>query len=271
MVTRSIGCCVFSLVLIGVAQAELSEFLKLCQIAKTQAASLLQECRVHARPFERNFYPGNSTVPVPEYHAAWFDTAKFGEHFGYGCVLGPNDQIRFLGLYYFLDAKKAKAANAAEFSFIDFNGNVGLRLSDKTSITLLAIHRLSQPGTDNPVQPANCDMGRFDPSLNQTITNGGNGYYRIMRLIDSEPATIFNCVLPDDRFDSTKCVSGQFMSYVNRSTSPIISRYNVAFSVTERGRLFVAVGFVKSVCGERVRLASEYLNFIAELCDRPVR
>lgn len=176
-----------------------------------------------------------------------------------------------LGLYYSLDAKKAKAANAAEFSFIDFNGNVGLRLSDKTSITLLAIHRLSQPGTDNPVQPANCDIGRFDPSLNQTTTNGGNGYYRILRLIDSEPATIFNCVLPDDQFDSTKCVSGQFMSYVNRSTSPIISRYNVAFSVTEHGRLFVAVSFIKSVCGKRVRLASEYLNFIDELCDRPVR
>src|SRR5262245_41810186 len=101
------------LLLFSCSAAQASEFMRLCEAAKAKADAFLAECKHNARQFKRDFYPSGAGTPVREEHAAWFDTSDYGEHFGLGCVLGPRQQVRFLGLYYFVKPANFADSNSA--------------------------------------------------------------------------------------------------------------------------------------------------------------
>jgi hypothetical protein len=123
---KSLRCIAIIVSLFSCGVGHASEFMRLCQSSMARADELFAECRQKARPFKRDFYPGGRGAPVPEEHYVWFDPTESTPHFGFGCVLGPKDQVRFFGIYYFLRADQFRQANAATFTFVDFDGNAGL-------------------------------------------------------------------------------------------------------------------------------------------------
>src|SRR6266568_7098653 len=141
----------------GVVQA--SDFLRVCQSSMPKAESFLADCRQNARPFKRYFYPGGRGAPVPEEHAAWFDLPDGDSHFAMGCVLGPKGRIDFVGLYFAFKPPNFRIANSTPFTFIDFQGNVGLRPSQGAPFTLLAVRQLRVAGQDRIFTYPDCEIG----------------------------------------------------------------------------------------------------------------
>src|SRR5262245_30644823 len=111
---------VFFLAWLGLSTyAGASEFLRLCQASMAGADALALECKTKARPFKREFLPGGRGPGVMEEYFAWFDTTSVTSHFGFGCVLGPSDRVRFFGIYFALEPQNFRLANSAAFGFID--------------------------------------------------------------------------------------------------------------------------------------------------------
>jgi hypothetical protein len=251
--------------LLSSSTVQAGEFLRLCEESKAKAAAFLGDCRKDARPFRRNFLPGGRGEPVPENHLAWFDTASAGSHFGYGCVLGPRDEVRFLGLYFFLDRTKFLLANSLEIAFVDLNGNVGLRLPGGALFTALAVHRLSIPGRESMLVDRNCEIGRFDRASNETVERSGHGF-RLHRVGDGAPANITTCIDTEIRYREGNCSTRTYRSFLTEEISPMIYASDLSLKITEAGRLYVDESILRRFCAEGARPALEFLNFVKELC-----
>lgn len=262
-VTRKLGAIwLGALVISSTAQA--SEFRRLCEQYLAKAESFVAECKKNARPFNRVFYPGGTGVPVPEHHAAWFDVEGGSSHFGFGCTLGPKREVNYIGMYFFMERDRFLIANSAAFKFIDFNGNVGLQLQTGESFVLLAIQKFTAPGKDRGAWDRNCEIGSFDPAANQTV-NKGRVVYTIQRIEGDNPADITNCADREVRILKPNCSTRTFLSFLNRTISPIVYSIN-SIRITEEGRLYVRDEIWRLSCETDFRPALEYLEFIKETC-----
>lgn len=243
--------------------AHASEFVRLCHSSMEQAPALLVECRQNARPFARDFFPGGRGAPVPENHRAWFSVDSAAPHFGFGCVLGAKEEIRFFGIYYFLNGDNFREANSASFVFVDFNGNVGLQSSGGKMFTLLAVHRLTPPGRKGVLRDRNCELGTFDASSNVTAVKFGD-WFSIFKVGFDKPTTIVRCRDREIRYVKSQCTSRKYRSFVNDTTSRVVDGDTII--VTEEGRLFVIDEAFRNFCELGGRPAIERMNFVKELC-----
>jgi hypothetical protein len=261
----ALPCVPILLLLISCSAAQASKFMRLCEATKAKAAAFLSECKQNARPLKRDFYPGTTNTPVREEHAAWFDTTDYGEHFGLGCVLGPNQQVRFLGLYYFVKPANFANSNLTRLRFIDFTGNVGLRSSDGRSITLLAAHKFTPPGQRGNFTERNCDIGKYNETLDQTVYQNGEWleFYRIKT--DQGVAAITHCLDREIRFLKTQCTTRKYEKFFASIKSPIISGRS-SIILSEDGSIAIETGIFAKVCTQGFRSAIEYVNVISELC-----
>jgi hypothetical protein len=243
-----------------------SEFLRLCQQSMAKAESFLAECRAKARPFKRVFLPGGHGPPSPEEHAAWFDPENGGSHFGFGCVLGGKGEVRYLGIYFALQPSSFRLANSAPFSFVDFQGNVGLRPSERNHVTFLAVHKFTPPGTTRTHWDRNCEIGRYDPATNETADNRGHGFY-FHRVNGEDPAEITQCSSrePEYRYIKENCHTRYYKSFLSSDRSAVIYS-DASIKITESARLYVERGILDKICSTSFRSAREFINFIAELC-----
>jgi hypothetical protein len=228
-----------------------------------KAEAFAAECKKNARPLKRNFYPGGSAQPVVEEHAAWFDLSDSGPHFGFGCTLLRNE-VRYVGLYFFLDSANFRLANSAPFTFIDFQGNVGLRSPQGQAFTLLAVRKFTTPGRERTILDRNCEIGEFDPLLNQTIEHIGSGL-SIHQISDDDPATITRCSDREIRYVESNCFRQRFRSFLNQTKSAIIHA-DTSIKVTEEARLYISSEIFDKTCGSTFRSALEFLIFVKELC-----
>jgi len=260
-ITRGIA---IALSIFSCTSAHASEFGRLCQSAIERKDKLFAECQQNARPFKRDFYPGGRGLPVPEQHYVWFDTTESTPHFGFGCVLGPKDQVRFFGIYYFLKADQFRQANAAMFTFVDFDGNGGLRADDGSRFTLLAVHRLTPPGRKPGALDRNCQIGRLeDPD---TSVHKVGDWYQIHRIDPGPPMTLTHCLDQEIRFKAGQCFSHQVRSFVNETRSPIIYG-RASIVVSEEGRLFLSSIMVERVCDKQMRPLLEYVQIARDVCE----
>ena len=257
-------CLILGAALFFSASVQASEFLRLCEASKAKAEAFLAECRSSARPFKRAFFPGGRGAPVEESHRAWFDTPNAAGHFGYGCVLGPNGEPRFLGLYFFLERSSFLLAYSADLAFIDLEGNVGLRRPGAPASVLLATHKLSAPGYD--VAEGNCEIGRFDRASNETVERSGGGF-RLHRVSGDVPASIVTCLDSEIRYRKGSCSTQTYSSFLADDVSPIIYGH-LSIKITEAGRLYVDERILHRFCVEQVQPLLEFLNFVKELCGR---
>lgn len=241
-----------------------SDFSRLCQSSMQRAESLFAECRQNARPFARNFYPSASRAPTPEEHRVWFNTTDPTEHFGLGCVLGPKQEIRFFGIYFFLDADKFRKANDASLTFVDFDGNVGLRAADGVHFTLLSVHRLTPPNATPTNRDGNCQAASLQRS-NVSVSKVGD-WYRIHRIDAGPPLTATYCLDREIRFEPRQCASQEVRSFVNNTESPIIYG-EISLLVSEEGRLFVGRNIVRGLCERGTRPLLEYYQIVTEACS----
>jgi hypothetical protein len=242
-----------------------SESMRLCEAARAKTDAFLAECKQNARPFKRDFHPGSSGTPVREEHAAWFDTSDYGQHFGVGCVLGPNQRVRFLGLYYFVRPANFAESNSASFRFIDLSGNVGFRLSDGGSITLLAAHKFTPPDQKGHFTERNCDTGRYDEALDQTVYRNGEWleFYRVSNA--QRIAAITHCLDREIRFLKTQCTTRNYETFFASTKSPIINGRS-SIILAEDGAIAVETKIFAKICRQGFRSAVEYVNIASELC-----
>lgn len=247
--------------LLSIDAGRTNEFLRMCNASMAKAEAFVAECKSKARPFSRNFYPGGHGVPVKEFHSAWFEAADQDAHFGFGCVLGPKQEVRFLGMYFAVNPASFRAANKASFAFIDFDGNVGLEPAN----ILLAIHRLTPPGEKPGSRDKNCEIGQFDSATNQTATAAGNGFFRIERIEDTDPLKLVRCLDRKIEIRETGCNNSEIKSFLNDTKSPIIYSEPLTW-ITVEGRLFIEAKIFNKICLEGQRPAMERLNFIREVC-----
>jgi hypothetical protein len=261
-------CLILCLTALSARAQQASKFLRLCHSSMAKAEALFAECKQKARPFTRIWLPGGHGPGEPEHHAAWFDTANAGSHFGFGCVLGPKDQVRFFGLYFFLKQTNFSAANTAPFNFIDFQGNTGLRSAEGTSFTLLAAHRLTPPVRARNVRDSNCEIGDFDATANTTIKKTGP-IFGIHKVDFSDPPLISFCSNREAKYDPNQCVRTRLRhrSFLNETISPVIYNDLPQIIITEQARLFVEEGIFNKICGSEFRSALEPVNFIKEVCS----
>jgi len=244
---------------------QVSEFGRVCRVSMESAEAFLSACKENARPFKRNFYPGGQNPPVLEQHAAWFDVAHGGSHFGFGCVIGPRDQVRYLGLYFFINESNFSKANSAQITFVDFNGNVGLRTPEGANFTLLAIRRFTLPGHQATIRDRTCELGSFDPESNETIEKPRNGFYNIIKVSETNPATITHCVDREIRYEKSRCSTREFASFLD-STKSAITYNETLIKITERARLYVATELLSKACIGNFRPMLEVMNFAKEVC-----
>jgi hypothetical protein len=250
--------------LLGSGAASASEFMELCEAARAKADILLAECKSDARPFKRNFYPGGRGEAVPEEHRAWFLVAYSTPHFGFGCVLGPKEEVRFLGLYYFLKAENFQQANSAPFVFVDFNGNAGLRTGDGKMFVLLAAHRLTPPGREPSIRDGNCEIGRLEDS--KITINKPRDWYQIHKVDVGPPLTVTYCLDRKIRFESDQCFTQEVRSFVNETASRIIYG-KTSIVISEEGRMFVGKEIVHGICERQTRPLLEYFYIVKEACE----
>lgn len=201
---------------------------------------------------------------MPEEHRAWFKTTNATAHFGFGCVLDPKEQVRFFGIYYFLDTDQFRQANDAPLTFVDFNGNAGLRAADGTTFTLLAVHRLTPPNAARVNRDGNCQIGNLREG-NITVSKSGD-WYHIHRIDAGPPMTVTHCLDREVRFERDQCFTHEVRSFVNETTSPIIYG-QTGLLISEAGRLFVGRNIVRGICERQTRPLLEYYYIVKEACS----
>ena len=108
---RQILFCCWAAGLAMSTSVHASEFFRVCDSSMAKAAQFAVDCKKNARSLRREFFPGGHGEPVPELHAAWFDAPDHESHFGFGCTLGSQGEIRFLGLYYAFKPANFRQAN----------------------------------------------------------------------------------------------------------------------------------------------------------------
>jgi len=263
---RSMCCAVAIQFFLLCSIADASEFMRLCKSAMERAPLLLDECRQNARLFTGSFSLGGTGLAVPEEHRAWFEIADSASHFGFGCVLGQRDEVRFFGIYYFLKADNFRQANHESLAFIDFNGNVGMRAGDGNMFTVLAVHRITPPGRKSDLRDRNCELGHFDAGSNVTAAKLGD-WFSIFKVESDEPVTITRCHDREIRYAKDQCVSQKYRSFINNTTSRVVAGDTII--VTEEGRLFVSEQAFRNVCELGGRPVVERMNFVKELCEIP--
>jgi hypothetical protein len=262
----TLGTLIWILAFSAASAEPVSEFVRLCQASLTRSEAFVSQCNQSARPFRRTFLPSGRNKGTPEEHAVFFDTSDGESHFGLGCVLGPKKEMHFLGLYFALNSVSLKLANSLPITFVDFQGNVGLRSPDGATIVLLAVHQLTPPGRDRNSRHQNCDIGKFDAASNETIVPSGVGY-KMFRVAEERPVTITSCVDHEVRFEESHCLTQRFRSFLNETESRIVYDAHV-IKITEQSRLFVEIDILAKICASDARSLLEYVNFIKEACSR---
>lgn len=252
--------CIFSC-----GSATASEFLRLCQTSLAKKELLISECKKNARPFHRTFYPSGRGEGVPEDFRVWFSLEQSGDHFGAGCVLWHGDEVRFIGLYFFVNPAAFRSGNSAELTFVDFQGNVGISQADGVRHTLLAIHEISDKLSNFETVGRNCDIGHFDRDLNLTVANAMNNKKLFFKVTGDQPAQIQSCVDDEIRYLPGRCGRNRtYRSFLNDTKSSVIYRSGV-FIVTEEARLYVEEEFLASVCDQGLR-SNHFANLVAQVC-----
>lgn len=242
-----------------------SEFLRLCRASVGKAESFLAECRLNARPFKRSFVRGSGGSTSLDEYAAWFDITNIDSNFGLGCILGPQNEVRFLGLYFVLKSQNFHRANLAPFSFIDLQGNVGLQSPNGTTFTLLAVHKLLPSISGHTSETRECDIGSFDRDLAQTIRKRGD-WFELYKLESDNPTTITRCIDREVKYEKNQCFSQTYKSFLNETNSPVIySSHSIV--ITEEGRLYIENNIMKMICEDKLRSPLEFVNFVNEVCS----
>jgi hypothetical protein len=209
--------------------------------------------------------PGGSREAVPEQHRVWFSVADSTPHFGFGCVFGPKGEVRFFGIHYFLAQAQFREANGTPITFVDFNGNAGLRASDGKTFTLLAAHRLTPPGHEPSIRDDNCEIGRFLDGSNVTVNKAGD-WYRVHKVEPGPPLAITYCLQREVSFRDDQCFSQEVKSFVNEVASRIIYG-RTSIVISEEGRMFVGKEIVRNICERQTRPLLEYFNIVKEACE----
>lgn len=246
-----------------------SAFMQLCNASIAKIEPFLAECRKNARPFKRSFYPSGSGAPVPEEHAAWFDMPEARSHFGFGCVLGPNNQVRFLGLYFAVNPDNFRQANSTEFAFIDFDGDVGLRPVDRAQFILLAVRRFSVPGREPDPIERNCQPTSFDPVSRETVfrIRAKQDWLEIFKVSGDNPSTITQCSDRELPYDPNRCFSAKYHFVLGQREAPIIFGNSRPLKITDKGGMYVEEDFLRKSCTSDFRASYEPMNIVKEICD----
>ena len=261
-----VASCGLILILSGPLPAK--GFLSLCQETRSKAEALVAKCKENARSFGRDFYPSGRGPLVREEHRAWFDTSVDGEHFGVGCVLDGRNGVRFFGMYFALNPKSFHIANVAEFAFVDFNGNVGLRASDGKTFIMLAIHGLTPPREQTQTRVGNCSIPTFDQDTNSTLLGNKKTLLSITPL-NKGMLHVRTCYGVDKGIDvNNRCSAEEYYSFLNESTSAVlyVSPLGEIF-ITQEARLMIKKKVFDIMCGARRLSPVEYSNFIKETCN----
>ncbi|MEZ5690847.1 MAG: hypothetical protein R3D71_04190 [Rickettsiales bacterium] len=122
-----------------------------CPKLLAMADDFAKECLEKARPLSRVFLPTRQR----EKHGAYFRAIDSGSRFGLGCTLDHEGKLRFVGIYYSTKSSNFKEANTSPFAFIDFSGNVGLKINGEFAV-LTAVRRFVTDFIPSPYKP-------FDP------------------------------------------------------------------------------------------------------------
>jgi hypothetical protein len=245
--------------------ARASEFVGLCRSSMERTPALLAECREHSRAFTRSFSPSGRGAPVAEEHHVWFETTRASSHFGFGCVLGPKGEVRFFGLYYFLNKDQFQQANVAPLAFVDFSGNVGLRDADGSRFTLLAVHRVTEPAREPSWRDGNCEIGYLESNLTIQKKSKSNSY-ESFRVEPGPPMILTYCLDQEIRPKSSQCSKQEVVSFVNQTTSRIVYHLG-AIAISEEGRMFAANKLVQNVCRKGASPLLEYVSIVREACE----
>jgi hypothetical protein len=249
-----------------------SEFLRICKASLPKTEAFLAECKRNARHFRRDFYPGGHGPSLAEDHAVWFDSPHEGSYFGFGCVLGPRDQVEFLGIYFTPKPLNFGIANSALFTFVDSNGNVGLRSPDGRSFVLLAIHKFTPPKQERNFREGNCEIGRFDPHTNETVDKIGD-WFSFYKVQTGQPIEITHCTNREVKYDIAQCSTLIYKSFINTTNSTLIygALSYFAIIISEEARLYIDSKLLERLCRQKTSHPIEYMNFVVELCDQTIR
>jgi len=148
---------------VRLSYADDADFYTQCNLFLPIADDFSAECLQKARPFQRTFHPSGGSRGEVESFSAYFKPLETPSRFLLGCVLNFKHQLSFVGIYYSHDKIDMKSFDQYPISFIDFYGNVGVKIGNK-QLTLIAIRQF---GTDKiPLQiqgeRSNCENASLE-------------------------------------------------------------------------------------------------------------
>jgi hypothetical protein len=251
---------VAAFVMIFSQAAHAGGFYDFCARALPIAEKFASDCRAHARPFRRVFIAGG--VELPESLAFYQSPDLRDGHFSLGCTLGSNREIRFIGIIWAPRPETFNIGNSAPFAFVDFNGNVGLRVGDEIQY-ILRIRSFKVKGARSLTGVTDCAGGSFS----ETRLPHPRADVTYKALNDGAEIEIRKCIYQTGGV--TECYPTPYLNPRNAKIKRII-REDAAILIDEEGQALISASVLPRLCeAKRLRqaLLLETSGAIQEFCD----
>jgi hypothetical protein len=239
-----------------VAIAAEAEFYSQCHKLFPVADDFAHECLQRARPFSRTFYPSGGNRGEAESFSTYFKALDAPSHFVLGCVLDFKHKISFAGLYYSAQPLDMARFNEYPIAFIDFDGNVGLKI-DGAQHTLIAARQFVTDVIPPRLRgrPQNCE----DPRIETMNGSNATALHRFRKIDENHMEYCYG---------NAPCKIQRYSTFGGVHEVQVIYENHDLYLIDGNGVLMLREDYFKNICALKERDTAGVYNIIYEACTK---